>query len=187
MTELVFTWDSKDLKIWEDRRVEKAVASALSKSGSKAIRSLKVESNREVRSKKRIKVKRINDSMPLQFPADKGDVDLLVWRMRVSGKALRVSDFSYRQTKKGVTFGLNTGGKRTLIKGAFVATMKSGHTGVFRRRGKARLPIDEAFGPRVSDVMKDVGVIPRVLFGAQTVFSREFERLLPIELAKVKR
>jgi hypothetical protein len=46
----------------------------------------------------------------------------------------------------GVQYG--PGGK--LIPGSFVARMKSGHVGVFKRLGKARLPIAELFGPSVA-------------------------------------
>lgn len=40
-------------------------------------------------------------------------------------------------------------GRRILYEDAFIQTMASGHTGVFRRRGKTRLKIDELFGPSV--------------------------------------
>jgi hypothetical protein len=48
-------------------------------------------------------------------------------------------------------------GKRTLVKGAFVATMKSGHVGIFRREGKARLPIKELRGSRPIDALLHAG------------------------------
>ena len=47
-----------------------------------------------------------------------------------------------RQTKTGVTV-RNWGHHR----GAFIAGMRSGHEGVFRREGKSRLPIRELWGP----------------------------------------
>jgi len=187
-----FVWSSQDLEVWRDRKVEKAVARALSKSGTAAIRNVKVSSNRYIRARKRMMVKRVNDALPLTFPITKS-IDGMEWRMDVSGHAFRVSDFPYRQTKRGVTVTINTG-KRVLIHGAFVATMKSGHTGVFTRRGKVAerrgsrgqaLPIDEAFTTRITDVFHDTGMVSEVMFRAQTVFSREFERLLPYELKKV--
>lgn len=44
-----------------------------------------------------------------------------------------------KQQKRGIKVGKFT------FKGAFVATMKSGHTGIFMRQGKSRLPIIEQF------------------------------------------
>jgi hypothetical protein len=35
---------------------------------------------------------------------------------------------------------------------AFIARMRSGHTGVFRRTGDTRLPIVELFGPSITRV-----------------------------------
>lgn len=54
-----------------------------------------------------------------------------LWRMAVTalGRA--------RQTRSGVSVG------RRRYPGAFLATMKSGHEGIFQRRGKTRLPIEE--------------------------------------------
>ena len=46
-----------------------------------------------------------------------------------------------RQLKTGVRIGSRR------YDGAFLATMKSGHFGVFRRRGKSRLPIEEVKEP----------------------------------------
>ncbi len=192
MTAFSFAWDSRQLNAFADRKVERALASALSKSGSKAIRSLKVQSNREVRERKRLKVKLVNESLPLDFPRPSKELNDLIWRLRVSGKAIPLASFPNREygSKKGqrggVSVALNAQGPRTLIQGAFLARMDSGHVGIFRRRGARRLPIDEAFGPTLAALFKDRGFVPGVMFAAQTVFGREFERLLPVELAKIK-
>ncbi|MFY0545457.1 phage tail protein [Brevibacillus sp. H7] len=39
------------------------------------------------------------------------------------------------------------------IKKAFVARMKSGHIGVFKRAGKSRFPIDQMYGPSVPQML----------------------------------
>ena len=51
---------------------------------------------------------------------------------------------------KGVTAGAK--GRRTTIPSAFIATMSSGHRGVFKREGKARGPISQLYGPSVGHV-----------------------------------
>lgn len=55
--------------------------------------------------------------------------------------------FAPRQTKKGVT--AKAWGKRKLYRHAFMAQMKSGHMGIYRREGRERLPIKEMYGPSV--------------------------------------
>jgi len=52
-----------------------------------------------------------------------------------------------RQTRKGVSVRMRKDKPRKLFKGAFIATMPSGHTGVYRRKGKARFPLKEIRGP----------------------------------------
>jgi len=54
-----------------------------------------------------------------------------------------LGQFFPTQLMRGVSYRV---GKRYLA-GAFLATLRSGHRGVFMRRGVARLPIDERFGP----------------------------------------
>ena len=63
-----------------------------------------------------------------------------------------------RQTKRGVR--ANAWGERELYKGTFIATMASGHRGVFKRATRGglrvgRLPVRELFGPGVSDALAD--------------------------------
>ena len=198
MTEIEFVWDSHQRNVFADRKVEKALGSALRKAGGDALRAMRVTSSREIREKKRLKVKKVNDSLPLIHPGAGVGLDGLVWTMRVSGKAIPLAAFPFRQfgRKKGrhggVAVALNTTGPKTTILGAFVARMptadpmKRGHLGIFRRRGRGRLPIDEAFGPTIAALFKNAGMISGVQYAAQTVFSRTFERLLPLELAKLK-
>ena len=86
----------------------------------------------------------------------------------------------------GISVAFRKSGARSKIQGAFVAKMPTGHVGIFRRKGAAKLPIQEIFGPRISDIVgKNAGMKERIMFVTQTVFGREFERLWPIQLAKV--
>jgi len=74
------------------------------------------------------------------------------WRsaIQISRKRIPVMSFGARQTKKGVTY--KKGRSRVLIRSAFIATMASGHTGVFKRLATARLPIVELKGPSLGQV-----------------------------------
>lgn len=70
-------------------------------------------------------------------------------------KAKRLSlieiDPRAKQMAQGVCY-RGENGQRNLIPGAFIAVMKSGHRGVFKRLGKARLPIHELQGVSVQNV-----------------------------------
>jgi len=183
--DLQIKWDSEVLRrTIGSPRTERALVKALSKAGGDAIRATKVESSRVVRARKRLKVRRVSTAMPLVFPKAPRTLEALVWRMPVSGEVVPVAEFPFRQTRQGVSVEINRG-RRTLIKSAFAALMKSGHRGVYRRRGDKRLPIDELFTTKVSDVFLDSGMIPQVEARAQAVFSATLARVLPMELAKV--
>ncbi|HUH20455.1 MAG TPA: phage tail protein, partial [Gaiellaceae bacterium] len=71
-------------------------------------------------------------------------------RLYVNAKRIPLIAFRARQTRQGVTYSLGRG--RGLVRGAFVATMGTGHTGVFRRRTRRRLPIIELSGPSLGRV-----------------------------------
>lgn len=60
-------------------------------------------------------------------------------------------DPSAKKTAQGVSY-RGEGGQRKFIPHAFVATMKSGHRGVFKRLGKSRLPICELQGVSVQKI-----------------------------------
>lgn len=79
---------------------------------------------------------------------------------------------------KGVTWRLRGGKSRAA--NAFIATMKSGHEGVFKRVGKARLGITELHGPSIGIVFKKFR--PLGLARALEVFQKNFDHEL--EFAK---
>jgi hypothetical protein len=62
--------------------------------------------------------------------------------VQADGEPIPLTAFKARQIRKGVSVAI-VKGKRTLIRHGFIATMKSGHRGVFVRAGRQRLPIIE--------------------------------------------
>ena len=66
----------------------------------------------------------------------------------------------------------------------FVATMTSGHEGVFRRKGKARLPIEELRGSRRVDALLHEGEAQGVAERGGKSFGETFTRVLPVEIGK---
>jgi hypothetical protein len=68
--------------------------------------------------------------------------------VKSSRRPIPLIEFPVSQTAKGVS--THAWGKPQIIQHAFIATMKSGHRGVYRRVGKARLPIRQLWGPTIS-------------------------------------
>ncbi len=186
---LTLEWDSSSLDAFRGRKVDAALQRALSKAGGDAIRAMRSMSGKSVRQRKRMKVKAVNEQLPITFPKTK-QIEGLIWTMRVGARPVPVVDFPHRQNRAGVVVRINRSSNK-LIKSAFVATMRSGHTLVGLRTGakvgpKGGLnPFRELFTTRVSDVFADAGLIPLLQARAQVVFGQAFGRLLPLEIAKL--
>ena len=78
-----------------------------------------------------------------------GDYEVAV---RSSRKPIPLIEFPTTQTATGVS--TRAWGKQQIIAHAFIATMKSGHRGAFRRETKSRLPIKELWGPTIYGTFK---------------------------------
>jgi hypothetical protein len=99
----------------------------------------------------------------------------LVGEVRIKNKAIALADYlGERQTKKGVTVKVSRRGGRKLIPRAFIATMKSGHRGIFwRKKGSGptglagRLPIDELFAKTVMAALDTPEIINRLMLIAR--------------------
>lgn len=63
-------------------------------------------------------------------------------------------------------------GGRGHIPSAFIATMRSGHRGVFKRAGPARLPINELHGPSLGHVFRKFR--PQGVARVQEMFEKNF-------------
>ena len=178
------SWNTEELKALHPGRVMPAIAAAVRKAGATALRDMKSEATKRVRARKRIKVGEIRKSFQLRSPRAK-EIDGADWTLLVKGgRRIPLTKFPHRQTKRGVSVEINRG-QRTLIKGAFVATMKSGHKGVFRRQTTKRLPIAELLGSRPVDALLHEGEAEAVRERGRASFEATFGRMLPIEFEKV--
>lgn len=72
--------------------------------------------------------------------ARRGDGTLV---FSIRSEPVPLIEFAARSTKKGATYKVKRRVGRQLLKSGFIATMKSGHKGVFTRKSGARLPILE--------------------------------------------
>jgi hypothetical protein len=182
--------DKEDLKPWlgADPAISLPIYRVVKMAGGDALRRIRVDGKRRVRDRKRIKASFLaNKALPLEFPRGQRLGDL-VWTMRVSGTPVALSNYKVSQTKAGVKVQVNADKAPILIKSAFIATMKSGHRGVWvRRAGVGRLPIHHALSSRVSDAMRDEPLLQYLMGRAHETFRSTFQRLLPLELAKAKK
>ncbi len=198
-------WDRSQLAWLEGGKLTGAVKRALRKAGATALRDMRSEASKRIRARKRISPKYISRALTLSRPRG-ADIATMEWALNVSGKPVPLIAYPHRvkrgtkagrrgrggmgpRTPKlagGVIVEVNTG-RPTLIRGAFVATMDNGHKGIFRRLGKARLPIKELLGSRPVDALLHAGEADAVATRGGRSFGETFERVLPIEIGKGKK
>jgi hypothetical protein len=143
--------NSVAVKMFELRTnvLNKAKVRALNKIAAQA----KVAASKEIRAAGyNMKAAAIKQKIVIKR-ATSGSPEVIV---RCSGRPIPLIQFSARETRAGVSVSVKNG--RKLIKGAFIATMPTGHTGVFIRVGKQHkkingkwhgLPIKELYGPSI--------------------------------------
>lgn len=193
MPTISVTWDKRGIAALEPGPMKRAVIRALKKAGSTALRDMRSEAVKRIRARKRIKPSYISRALTLRR-AKGSDIAAMQWAVDVSGEPVPLVAYPHREVKGrtgrrgmgprsqgGVVVEVNRG-KKTLVKGAFEATMRSGHEGVFRRRGKGRLPIDELLGSRPVDALLHKGEAQAVADRGGASFAATFTRVLPLEI-----
>lgn len=85
---------------------------------------------------------------------------------RIVSNPIPLIEFAARQTRKGVTYKIKRKAGRQLLRHAFLATMRDGRRGVYKRKTKKRLPIVE-----------QTVITPTSMFGQESdeVFKKTFE------------
>jgi hypothetical protein len=179
--ELTVHCDLTGLVKW-DKATRASIQGATNMAGSSALRAMRAEGSRRIREKKGIQARQIDSALTMIFPTNKP-----IWTLLAKSKPLPLIAFGARQTMTGVSVEV-TKGKRAIIRSAFIATMQSGHKGVFQRRGtkqimgkgryagKLRQPIYELFTASVSSALAQAA--PRVLERGESVFRATFLRMM---------
>lgn len=172
-------FDDGELRALNMRRLEKGFAKAAKRASATSARDMRAATVKQVRKKLAIKVKPLKKAIHVRKNRARV-LDDMEWGVDIAGDAMRVSNFRHRQNKKGVKATIRKG-KSVLFKSAFVARMKSGRTGVFVRRGAARLPLWEPLATRPVDVLRDEAGKAAIATKGRRSFTRTLERLLDAE------
>lgn len=168
------------------RNLRRAVVKATRKAMSTSARDMRSTASKRVRARKRLRVKLVNRALVTRRARVTTQGIQGEWGVDVRADPVRLSDYPHRQLKKGVSAAVNKG-KRSRIQGAFVATMGTGHKGVFVRKGKSRLQIRELLASRPADALLHKGEAEAVQKRGRESFVRTFGRVLPLEIDKVSK
>ncbi len=171
--EIQVYYDVRELSVWLSRANMPALQRAVGSALNRTIAQVKTQASRSVRNEIKLKTKDINNRlMVVRANSSKGALTQMQAIMRVSGKPVPLISYGAKQTKQGVV--VHVKNNRTVLKHAFIARMRSGHQGVFIRKGKKRLPIQELYSTRVSDVFNNTGFMPNLASFAQEKFTQHF-------------
>ena len=169
---------SRERLIALGRKFPKAGASAL----NKIARQAKTFTSAEIRKDYNIKKSVLDPQMSVQARASERNLEARL-RAKAKGKiplydfGPRPSDVIRPQPGRGVRVTVKKG-NRQLFQGTFIARMKSGHIGVFKRQGKERTPIKELFTFRITQLLGSREMANRL----KGFFAEAYPRILKQEL-----
>lgn len=179
------------LKIWlEKRKVSKALEESPRKVGKALLRGVKrgtkaagTHANRVVSKDMGIKVSDVRARIRLEQPSAR----TLTGSLHANLKRIPLIKFGARGPEpsrgrgRGVTYKSKSG--RSRHPGAFIAEMSRGR-GVFERKGAARTPVKELYGPSIGRVFDEHRA--EIMAKGEQEAIAEFHRLLDRILGKRK-
>jgi hypothetical protein len=179
MIDVSISGDQAIILDFKDR--PQSVTKALVRAMNRSMASGRTIMVREIAGDTKLKSKDVRDAMPLS----EATLSRPEARLSASLKKIPLIRFQARGPEpsrgkgRGVTYRLGAG-SRERIPNAFIATMKSGHRGVFKRVTSKRLPLIQLYGPslgRVFEKFRAAG-LARTLEAFEKNFDHElqFER-----------
>lgn len=120
------------------KQIAKEFRPAALRALNKTARMVEVQANRNIRERYKLKRAAVDAAISIRAAS----ISNLTAIITAKGKRFPLFEFGLKQTRKGVPVVI-VKGQRKVIRSSFYATMKSGHTGIFKRKDKARLPVKE--------------------------------------------
>lgn len=112
----------------------------------------------------------------------KASTTRLIARIIADGAPLGLMKFQARQTRNGVS--AKAYGSRRVYHSTFIAPDKNGKARVFVRKGAARLPIRQVYGPGIGRTFNDDDVVDEIRDVAGAEFVKEYRRQVRLALAR---
>lgn len=155
---------------------------------NRAIDGAKTETDRAIRARYNIRQPDVQKVLSIKGYAS-------AWKLNatLAAKGNRIPIYAFNPKpaepvwRKPVSVSIRKGGGRKTSSTWFVARMKSGHVGIFRRkdphvRPSKRLPIKEVFTISVPEMLQAREVMELVKTNTVARFDKEFERLISVIL-----
>lgn len=152
---------------------------ALVRTLNRTATTVRAEASRQIRERYNLK----SASAKERILVRNATAETLKAVIAASGRPIPIAEFSARQSSRGARFTIIKGKPQTLAH-AFVATMRSGHRGVYQRRGSKRLPIAEKYTIGVPQMFTQRKILAALVTVAEERFPRVFEQEARYYLSK---
>lgn len=171
----------------------KQIQRAAARSLNRAITSLRAEAARKVTATLNVKASVVKDAVVLGKANASEALTEMKATINITGRPIPLFEFVTKIDRVNTGAGprqevyvkVIKGRPAKLVYNAFVATMSSGHEGVFKRVGSERLPIQEKFTTSVTDIFKNEQIVRDLLAYGREKFSDNFEHELQYQLSQL--
>lgn len=182
----MITVDAQQIERAEEllRGIPDGVSKAITNAINRAVEGARADAVRKVRERYYIKARDVRDAIRIEKATYKNQSAII----HAKGSPVALSKFRItpskppaKRRKKPITARV-VRGMGSQIPGAFVARMRTGHIGVFKRAGKARLPIRQLYGPSIPQMLGHESVTryveERAIVRLEERLEHEIDRLL---------
>lgn len=186
------------MAMFDPKKVERAAASALKKVAQQA----RTEASSSIRE--RFNLKKGDVDKKIEVKQGRQDRSALTATLYITGRGISLTYFGAKERRgpkvisrkgikvlkrqpkgaQGVQVKIMKDGKVTSLPNAFIATMKSGHVGVYIRPGKGRTPIIEKGLVSIPTLFQQKTVMERVEQRINEQWPKVFQQEMNYQLTK---
>lgn len=169
----MITVDSQDLIRAQDflQQIPGGVQKATARAINRAAESARTAASRAVRKDYFIDNKTVLNTIRIR----RASVGNFSASVESRGKLIPLAKWKAAPLAKPAMAQIKKAGASGWGKGAFWATMKSGHEGIFGRLGKKRKPIQERMGPSVPQLLQEESIVEIIENRAAEVASQRLD------------
>ena len=151
------------------RRMPRELATAINATAKK----VRFEAAKELKKSLKVPVRILKKVIATKSKAKADSLQAVIglWE----GHPIPLKYFGAKQIKRGVTYKIDPRLKgKSVLRDAFIPTQYGGR--VYRRKGKARGPLEQVYGPKPGDVFAQTDLIAKATAVARTELPKQIER-----------
>lgn len=196
MLETKIQYSDKDLKAVYDqlKHIPSGFPSAISRAANKTLTHVRSVIVKEAyarinstrggsRGGKKLTQKAIRSRVKIKRATRKD----LSANLTLSGKGISLAYYNVKNKNNGIEY-VSANKKYVFLESAFIPVLKSGYLGVFKRKGKSRLPIQEFYGDSIAELWNEAPSFAKdTLADASNNFRKNVDTQVALVIDKFKK